>query len=113
MEAGAWFNPNLYAWIPGTVLGCLGGIFGAMFGFLAPRGRACALVIGMQVAFIVVSLALLVVGIAALVAGQPYGIWYGFSLPGLIGTIVFTVLLPVVRRRYVAAEMRKSQAADL
>ena len=35
-----WFDPNRYAWIPGTALGVLGGILGSMAGVLAPRGRA-------------------------------------------------------------------------
>ena len=34
-----WFDPNSYAWIPGTLLGTLSGLWGALVGTLAPRGK--------------------------------------------------------------------------
>jgi peptidoglycan/LPS O-acetylase OafA/YrhL len=111
--AEPWFNPNLYAWIPGTALGCLGGAFGAVVGFAAPRGKARKAVMGIHAAFTLISLVLLIAGAAALAAGQPYGIWYAFALPGLIGTVVFAAVRPVIKRPYADAEMRKSKAADL
>ena len=41
-----WFDPNHYAWIPGTMLGVLGGLWGSLVGILAPRGKAKGLVLG-------------------------------------------------------------------
>ena len=35
-----WFDPNQYAWIPGTAYGVIAGLMGAMVGWLVPRGRA-------------------------------------------------------------------------
>ena len=32
----AWFDPNLYAWIPGTIFGTLGGLYGPLVATLAP-----------------------------------------------------------------------------
>lgn len=109
----AWFDPNLYAWIPGTLLGAVGGTLGAVAGTLAPRGKARGLVLGLFAAAALASFALLVIGLVALLIGQPYGVWYGFGLPGLLGTVLFSVLYPVVRSRYLEAETRRLQAADL
>jgi hypothetical protein len=109
----AWFDPNLYAWIPGTLLGVVGGTLGALAGALAPRGRARGLVLGLFAAAALASFALLAIGVAALLVGQPYGIWYGFGLPGLLGSVLFAALYPVVQRRYLEAETRRLQAADL
>lgn len=108
-----WFDPNLFAWIPGTLLGVVGGTLGALAGTLAPRGKARAAVLGFHAAAIAGSFALLVCGLVALLTGQPYGIWYGFGLPGLLGLIIFGSLYPVVRQRYREAEARKLGAADL
>ncbi len=33
-----WFDPNLYAWIPGTAFGVTGGLWGGLAGTLAPAG---------------------------------------------------------------------------
>ena len=108
-----WFNPNLYAWIPGTVLGVLGGTIGSLAGMLAPRGKARGLVLGLMFFATLYSAAMLVAGIIALVCHQPYGIWYGFLLPGVLGVILFPTVMVGVRRTYREAELRKSRAQDL
>ena len=35
-----WFDPTLYAWIPGTVFGSAAGLMGALVGWLVPQGKA-------------------------------------------------------------------------
>ena len=55
----------------------------------------------------------LVAGIYAYFSGQPYGIWYGLGLPGLLGLILFPSLLPVVYLRYRQSEERTMQAKDI
>ena len=109
----AWFNPALFSWIPGTLFGCLAGLWGAMAGMLAPAGKAKSLVLGFGGLLVVGSLALLAFGVVAFTAGQPYGIWYGFGLAGLIGTIVIPSLMPVILLRYRQAEQRRMAAKDL
>jgi hypothetical protein len=107
-----WFNPMQYAWIPGTVLGMLGGVYGTAVGVLAPRGKARGAVMAMHWTFVAISVVLLAAGVVALVQGQPYGVWYGLGLAGLIGTIVFGVNTVTVVRAYEMAERRKMSAQD-
>jgi Flp pilus assembly protein TadB len=108
-----WFDPNLYAWIPGAALGILGGVYGTLVGMLAPQGKARGLVLGLHGLILVASVVLLVAGIVALAAGQPYGVWYGLGLAGLLGVVIFGTLLPVVLNAYRMAERRKMSAQDL
>jgi hypothetical protein len=108
-----WFNPALYAWLPGAALGVLGGLEGSLAGLLAPRGKCKALVLGIHFASTFLCVGLLLAGLIAKVKGQPYGIWYGLGFPGLLGIIIFGSLTPLILRRYQEAELRKSLAKDL
>ena len=108
-----WFDENLYAWIPGTLLGCLGGLWGGLVGTLAPRGRARGFVLGCTWALLLGSAILLGLGVVALASGQPYGVWYGLGLPGLLGLVVIGANTFTVYWAYRAAEARKLAARDL
>jgi uncharacterized membrane protein len=108
-----WFNPNLFAWIPGTAFGVLCGLWGSLAGVLAPRGRARRLVLGMGLVLALVAVGFLAASVVALTSGQPYGVWYGLGLPGLLGLFLVPMLLPVVWKRYAEAETRKMGAQDL
>jgi len=108
-----WFDANHYAWIPGTLLGVLGGSWGSLVGILAPRGKAKRLVLGSLVLMLAACAACLALGVLALLRHQPYGVWYGLLFPGILGLILFPSLTPVVLMRYREAENRKMQARDL
>jgi uncharacterized membrane protein len=108
-----WFNPNFYAWIPGTMLGIAGGLLGGLSGWLASRGRARRIVLWLHGLIIIMSAGLLMVGLYALYVGQPYGVWYGLLWPGVIGTILFSLFLPLTLKRYREAEERRLIARDL
>lgn len=111
--AEPWFDPNLYAWIPGTLLGVLGGLWGSLLGVLGPRGKAKGLVLGSLVFLLGCSSALFVLGVVALLGKQPYGVWYGLLLAGVIGLFVLGPLSFVAVMTYRQAENRKMRAADL
>jgi hypothetical protein len=110
---GAWFDPNVYAWIPGTALGVLGGLYGSLVGLLAPQGKAKGFVLGLHATLLIASGVLLATAVLALVAGQPFGVWYGLGQPGVIGLVLFAALFPVVQNAYRMAERRKMAAQDL
>ena len=107
-----WFDPA-YAWLPGTVLGCTCGLIGGLAGFLVPQGKAKELILGAFYVMIVFSAVLLVAAIVGYFSGQPYGIWYGLGLAGLIGVLVMGANLPQVNRWYRQAEERRMKAHDL
>jgi hypothetical protein len=109
----AWFDPNRYAWIPGTVYGVAVGLLGALAGVLAHRGRARGFVLNTWIAAWLAGLALLAIGVAALVQGQPWGIWYGFLLPGGIGIAVVGGNYFVIVKHYREIERRRLAARDL
>ena len=93
-----WFEPTAWGWLPGAALGILGGVVGTLIGLLAPRGKARALVLGVTALAVLLSAAALAAGAVARLAGQPFGIWYGFALPGMLGLLVFSICLALARR---------------
>ena len=108
-----WFDSNAWAWLPGTLYGCLAGLWGTLAGLLAPQGKARPLIMGLGWLFIVSAVIFLAAAVTALATGQPYGVWYGLGLPGLLGVVLLGVLLRVVRLLYRQAEERRMQAEDL
>ena len=108
-----WFDPNRYAWIPGTVYAVVAGLLGGLVGWLVPRGRARSFILRAWFTVWAVAVALLAVGIVALVNGQPWGVWYGLLLPGAIGTLVVGANSLVILKRYREVEERRLAAKDL
>jgi MFS family permease len=108
-----WFDPNQYAWIPGTVYGCIVAVLAGLVAWLVPRGKARRFILRAWITLWAAALALLAVGIAALLAGQPWGVWYGILLPGAIGALVVGGNLLVILKRYREVEQRRLSATDL
>jgi uncharacterized membrane protein len=107
-----WFNPG-YSWIFGTLLGVMAGILGACMGILAPKGKAKAAMFFCYWACLLYSGACLIAGIVALSMGQPYGVWYGLTLAGVIGLLVLGLNYVTLQRVYRMAEARKMSAQNL
>jgi hypothetical protein len=108
-----WFDPIRYAWIPGTLIGLIGGTLGPFSGYCASKGKWKGLVMGLYYTVVGFCALLLVSGAVAWISGQPYGIWYGLGMAGVIGMLVFGSLVPVMHRVYRESELRQSQARDL
>ncbi len=113
-----WFHPMWFGALYGAILGGGGGtligVGGALVGgILAPRAIGRRWVLGAMLCVVLLGLAQLAFGVFALVAGQPYAIWYPPMLCGVLYTIVVGVLIPVIRRRYAQAEARRMDAAAL
>jgi len=108
-----WFDPIHYAWIPGTAYGCIAGLMAALVAWLVPRGRARTFILRAWFALWASAIVLLVLGIVALLTGQPWGIWYGLLLPGVIGTLVVGGNFLVILEKYREVEERRVAAKDL
>ena len=108
-----WINPGWIGGILGGAIGILGAVVGALTGVFASRGKATKLTLGVNAFAFLLSFVAVIVGIAAYLSGQPYGVWYGFGLGGLIGTILFGMGFWVIPKAVREAEHRKSMLEDL
>ena len=106
-------NMEMVGGILGSIGGILGGVVGTLASVFIPKGKAKKLVLGVDIFAFILSGILLAVGIIAYLSGQPYNIWYGFGLCGLIGTPLYGMLFFVFRMEYRKAELRKSMSEDL
>jgi hypothetical protein len=102
--AEPWFDPNHWAWLPGTVLGCLCGLWGSLAGTLVPRGQGRVAVYG--VGFLAAALATgcVIAGLIGLMSGQPFAVWFFLVVPLLPIDIMLVVFLCLLPRFYQRAE---------
>ncbi|MEO1008147.1 MAG: hypothetical protein AAFX79_06250 [Planctomycetota bacterium] len=109
-----WFDEQtagIVGAIIGVVLGAgFGGLGGGIGGPLAAAGRARTLVLGVFAAGILMGLGLAATGLLALVLEQPWHVWFVFLMPGITSTLIFGILLPVIRKRYDEADQRRVDA---
>jgi hypothetical protein len=108
-----WFDPNRYAWIPGTACGLVAGLMAGLVAWLVPRGRARNFILRAWFTLWAIAVALVIVGAVALLGGQPWGVWYGLLSPGAIGTLVVGANSFVILKRYYDTEQRRVAAKDL
>jgi hypothetical protein len=108
---GNWWSPpqaGLIGGIGGSVIGC----FGALLGLLASKGKARNFVLTTMKIFIALGILLTIAGFVAVVSSQPYAVWYALLLPGVILTLVFSLTLPSIQRRYDELEIRRMTSVD-
>jgi hypothetical protein len=109
--AASWWSPQqigLIGGIGGSVIGC----FGALLGLLASKGKARTFVLTTMKIFIALGILLTIAGFVAVVSSQPYAVWYALLLPGVILTLVFSLTLPSIQRRYDELEIRRMTSVD-
>ncbi len=110
-----WFDQKtagLIGGIIGTALGITGGVIGSLSGICVQKGWK-KLIYTIYALTIAVCCILSIIGVVALICKQPYHVWYPFLLSGLLGTVLLSILFPVLRKRFTECELRKMQAKDL
>lgn len=108
-----WFNPDLYAWIPGTLVGVIGGSIGAVAGMFASAGRHRGLVFALLYAFAGFGAGLLASGGIALFDAQPAAIWAALGGPGLLALVLGLLLSTLMRKVYTESELRRMSSMDV
>ena len=109
----AWFNPGLFGGVLGAAFGCTAGLWGYLASVLSARGKARSFILGWGWTMFGGSCLCLVMAVIAFAAGQPYGIWYGLGLVGVLGCIIFPLRIGPIRRIYAESESRRMQVEDL
>jgi hypothetical protein len=107
----AWWNDQTAGWI-GGLTGGVCGCLGALIGILASLGRARHFVLTLMKILAALGVISLFTGIVAVLAGQPYAVYYPLLLVGIIMTAVCGFNIPQVRRRYDEMELRRMRAMD-
>jgi len=107
----AWWSSQT-AGLLGALGGSLLGLLGAAIGSLAGRGRARKLVLGLAWAILGAGVGAFALAIVALLDSQPREVWFPLFLFASIA-LVFLALIPSLRRRYAAMELRRIQSEDL
>src|SRR2546426_2691950 len=108
---GGWWSERVGALV-GTMLGSLLGVVGALIGVLGGRGKARRTVLALLVGVIAVGACLVLVGAAAVAGSQPRHVWYPLLALGGASALIGLVLLPAMRRRFAADELRRIDALD-
>ncbi|HIF98079.1 MAG TPA: hypothetical protein EYQ54_13820 [Myxococcales bacterium] len=111
-----WFSArtgNLVGGWGGGILGIVCGTLGAACGALAPSGTGRTFVLCSMTVIASLGVCVLIAGLSALTLGQPRAVWYPLILLGALPAIVVGLGIPVIRKRYAEAELRRIDAEAL
>lgn len=109
--AGQWIsdrNATLFGAIGGSLL----GVWGALVGVIAIRGRARGFVLGSATFLLFGGIACLLVGVVALASAQPYAVYYPFLLMGVLLVALMAVFRRTLSMRYEHLELKRMQSMD-
>ena len=110
--AGQWFGGRS-AGLIGGIGGAVIGLWGALIGILASRGKARHFVLGSANALFVIGFASLAGGVVAAATAQPYAVYYPLLLIGIILVVVFGKMRGNLSARYEQLELKKMQSMDV
>ena len=108
---GGWWSARSGTLL-GAMMGSLVGVVGTIIGVLGGRGRARGLVLGLLVGMTTVGACLALVGVAAALSSQPRHVWYPLLVIGGATGLIGLAILPALRRRFAADELRRIEAMD-
>jgi hypothetical protein len=112
-----WLDPirfgTGYGGLGGGLLGLSGAVLGAITAVLAPKGKGRSVILGAFTFMKWVGLVHLMIGLCAIYERQPYGIWYPLVLIGSLFTLLFSLLRPIVRKRYEEVEPQAMNSGTL
>jgi hypothetical protein len=108
---GGWWSERVGVLL-GVMLGSSLGVLGALIGVLGGRGKARRTVLALLVGMIAVGGCLVLVGAAAAATSQPRHVWYPLVVLGGAAGLIALVILPAMRRRFAADELRRIDALD-
>jgi hypothetical protein len=112
VSSDAWWSTRR-AGILGSVAGMLLGVMGALIGVLASRGRARRVVLGLAWAVVAAGVASAILAVAAALDSQPREVWFPLVLFAFVALGVFLLVMPSLRQRFAALELRRIQSEDL
>jgi len=93
-----WFTPEIYAILPGLIVGLSCGTYGVLLGMLVNTKNFKSVFQSMSVVVMIVCLGTIFFGVIATVYDQPEGTFYDFSSTGLIGIIVVGIIYRTVHK---------------
>lgn len=108
-----WSGPmsGLIFGLVGSFIGLIGAGVGVVVGIGAPRGKWRGVATALHAIGGVIGLAMVSLGVAALIAGQPFHVWFFAMQCGVIGSVLFIGLYFMVTRRvYLMHEQRRMDA---
>jgi hypothetical protein len=108
---GAWWSERDTGWL-GAIAGCVLGLWGALVGILASRGRARRFVLSALAVGAALGAACLAAGLVAVALSQPWFVAYPLLLIGVLETSLGAAGYVWLRRRYVEQELRRMDALD-
>jgi hypothetical protein len=111
LDAGDWWSEptaGLVGGIGGSALGLLGAAVGVLSNLRKFR-RVTLTLMGVGIG---IGLVALVVGVVAILAGQPWHVYYPLMQVGALCGILMGIGVLIVRRRYRDEDLRRMTALD-
>jgi ABC-type dipeptide/oligopeptide/nickel transport system permease subunit len=99
--------------IGGSAVGVFGGTLGAMAGVFSRKGKFKKFILTSMIILMILGVISLCAGVIALMSGQPYHVWYPFTILGVILPVVEIPGYIAVKKGYAQAELKKMSVDDL